>query len=178
MANTTLVNPQGSALPQGDDVVVGCIKGAWGLHGDLKVEPLTDFSDRFSPGSLLMVEGQAVCVERSRSIKGGLLVKLDLVKDRTRAESLRGRFLTVSEDQIRPLPEGSYYHFQIIGIGVWSEQGEYLGDVKEILTTGSNDVYVVRRKGRKELLIPALEGVVLEVNLGENRTIVRLPEGL
>ena len=152
--------------------------GAWGLHGDLKVEPLTDFPLRFSSGSVLTLQGQPTRVERCRSVRGGLLVKLDLVKDRTRAESLRGQLLTIPQHQVSSLPEGSYYHFQIIDIGVWTEQGECLGDVKEIITTGSNDVYVVRAKGRKELLIPALEGVILEVNLGENRMTVCLPEGL
>lgn len=63
-------------------------------------------------------------------------------------------------------------------MGVWSEDGEYLGAVTQVLSTGANDVYVVRDAGQKEVLIPALEDVVLEVNPAEGRMVVRLPEGL
>ena len=103
---------------------------------------------------------------------------LDLVNNRTHAESLRGAILTISRDEVGPLPEGSYYHFQVIGIGVWTEDGEFLGEVRQILPTGVNDVYVVRDSGEKEVLVPSLESVVLDVDLGENRMVVRLPEGL
>ena len=148
------------------------------MHGDIKVQPLTDIPSRFSPGSVLRLGGTPARVERARSIKGGVLVKLDIVNDRTEAESVRGLFLTVPHEEVQTPPEGAYYHFQIIDMGVWSDEGEYLGQVKEILLTGSNDVYVVKDSGKKDLLIPALEEVVLEVDLPQNRMTVRLPEGL
>ena len=152
--------------------------GTWGLRGDLKVEVLTEFTERFSPGSTLYLDGQPVRVERSRSSKGGILVKLDVVNDRTEADLLRGRFVTIPQQEVKPLPGGSYYHFQIHDLDVWNEKGEHLGKVKEILSTGSNDVYVVSGESRKEILIPALEDVVLDVNLQETRMTVRLPQGL
>ena len=164
--------------PEEAEVIVGRVSGAWGLRGDLKIQLLTDFPSRFSPGSVVYLEGEPARVERSRPIRGGMLVKLDVVNDRTRAESLGGHFLSIPEREVGPLPEGSYYHFQIIDARVWSDQGEYLGQVAEILTTGSNDVYVVKGSDRKELLIPALEGVILAVDLFQNRITVRLPEGL
>ena len=175
MADTSRPGP---TQPDEDEVIVGQIGGPWGLRGDLKVQVLTDLLSRFSPGSVLHLKGQPTRVERSRPAKGGILVKLDTISDRTEAESVRGLLLTVPRSDVEPPPEGSYYHFQIIGIGVWSEQGEYLGNVKEILSTGGNDVYVLSGSGRKELLIPALEDVVLEVDLGQSRMTVRLPEGL
>ena len=178
MANTTGANPHGSANPQEAQVLIGRITGKWGLHGDLKVEVLTDFTERFSPGSILYLDGQPARVERSRSFKAGFLVKLDLVNDRTEAELQRGRSVTIPQREVKPLPEGSFYHFQIVDIDVWNEKGEYLGKVKEILSTGSNDVYVVRGESRKEILVPALEEVVLDVNLQDSRMTVRLPQGL
>ena len=161
-----------------DAVIVGKVLGAWGTRGDLKVETFTDSPQRFAPGSTLFLDGGAVRVLRARSHKGGVVVGLDLVNNRTHAESLRGAILTISRDEVGPLPEGSYYHFQVIGIGVWTEDGEFLGEVREILPTGVNDVYVVRDGGKKEVLVPSLESVVLDVDLGENRMVVRLPEGL
>ena len=148
------------------------------MRGDLKVESLTDSSHRFSPCTVLYLDGTAVRVERSRKLKGGLLVKLNLVNDRDHARSLRGAFLTVPQKDVKPLPSGSYYYFQIIDIGVWTEGGEYLGEVKEILATGANDVYVVRDKAKREVLVPALESVILEVHLRDKKMVVRLPQGL
>ena len=166
------------ANPDTEPIAVGRIRGGWGLRGDLRVELLTDLPSRFAPGSVVYLDDRPVCVERSRASKNGLLVKLDIANDRTAAESLRGRVLTIPQRDIKPLPDGSYYHFQIVDMGVWSDQGEFLGTVKEILSTGSNDVYVVQEEGRRELLIPALADVVVSVDLGENRMTVRLPEGL
>ena len=162
-----------------DAVVVGRVTGSWGIRGDLKVESLTDVPQRFSSGARLYLDGRPVTVERARKYRGGLLVKLDLVSDRSHAESLRGSFLTIYLADVEPVPEGSYYHFQIIDMGVWTEEGEYLGEVKEILVTGSNDVYVVKDiSSKKEVSVPALKSVVLKVDLQENRMVVRLPEGL
>ena len=160
-----------------DQVIVGLIRGPSGLRGDVRVEVLTDSPERFSAGSVLHLEGEPATVLSSRHVRGGLVVKLDVVADRDRAESLRGRPLTVPSHQVNPLPAGSYYHFEIIDMGVWTEDGEYVGEVKEVLPTGANDVYVVKHDG-KELLIPALQDVVLEVDTRHNKMTVRLPEGL
>ena len=103
---------------------------------------------------------------------------LDIVKDRSHAETLHGLLLTVPREYVESLPEGSYYHFQLLDLRVYDEEGEYLGKIKEILSTGSNDVYVVGVEGRRDLLVPALEDVVREVDLDEGRMVVLLPEGL
>ena len=165
--------------PPGDDaVVVGRITGTWGLHGDLKVEPLTDLPSRFAPGSVLYLNGEPARVERSRSAKAALIVKLDTITGRAAGELQRDRFLTVPRSEVQPPAEGTYYYFQIIGMSVWSDEGEHLGRVKEILSTGSNDVYVVDSKDRRDLLIPARAEVVREVSVREGKMTVRLPDGL
>ena len=80
-------------------------------------------------------------------------------------------------DQIDPLPDGSYYYFQILGLRVRTDDGEELGRVHEILATGGNDVYVVRGPAG-ERLVPALGDVVLDVDLDRGLMTVSLPEGL
>ncbi|HIC69142.1 MAG TPA: 16S rRNA processing protein RimM, partial [Candidatus Latescibacteria bacterium] len=166
---------QSQVSPNEDDVVVGRIRGPRGLKGELHVEPLTDVATRFSPGSTLYLDGQPTRVERSRSVKNGLVVKLDAANDRTAAESLRQKHLTIPASEVAPLPESAYYHFQIIDMGVWTDEGQFLGDVKEIIPTGSNDVYVVRDEERRETLVPALVDVVLNVDVERNRMTVRMP---
>ena len=165
-------------MPKGDEVVVGRVKGAWGVRGGLKIDVLSDASDRFSPGSTLTLTGRRTTVEESHKIKGGLAVKFDVVADRSQADAMRGQMLTIPRGRLAPLPEGRYYYFDIIDMVVSDEMGDKLGRVKEIIETGGNDVYVIGRAEQADLLIPALDDVVLSVCVGENRMTVRVPEGL
>ena len=159
-------------------VIVGRIRSAWGLRGDVSVEVLSDSPKRFAPGSVLRLKGKSTRVERSRPGKRGLLVKLDVADDRTQAEALRGEELTVLPEQVEPLPEGIFYHFQILDMRVLTEEGDNLGIVSEIIVTGGNDVYVVHEEGRRDILIPALPDVVLDVDLETGTMTVSLPDGL
>lgn len=178
VANNTRSNDQNlSSVPE-DHVVVGRIRGIRGLRGDLRVEALTDFPERFAPDSIVYLDNQPAVVLRSEPFKQGLILRLQHVGDRTTAESVVGRYLTVPETDIKPLPDGSYYHFQILEMEVWTEEGERVGEIREIISTGGNDVYVIRREGQKELLIPAIGDVVKKVDVPNNKITVRLPEGL
>ena len=93
------------------------------------------------------------------------------------ARALVGLEITVPQSDVPDLPPGEYFHFQLLGLTVVTEDGEELGVLGELLETGSNDVYVVSG-GAGELLIPALEEVVLDVLLGQGTMVVRLPDGL
>ena len=159
-------------------VVVGRIRSAWGLRGDVGVEVLSDVPNRFAAGSILRLKGKPTRVERSRKGKRGLIVKLDAASDRTQAELLRGEELTVLPEQVEPLPDGMFYHFQILDMRVVTEAGEPLGIVSEIIVTGGNDVYVVHEEGRRDILIPALPDVVLDVDIDAGAMVVDLPDGL
>ena len=113
----------------------------------------------------------------TRPYKGTVSLKLEGVNSLEEAEDLRGATITVPEEMSPSLPEGEYYHFQIIDMKVHTEEDEYLGQITQILSTGSNDVYVVS-KDDKDLLIPALDEVIQNVDLANNRMTVQLPEGL
>ena len=169
---------RGKQPPSDSRIVVGRVKAAWGVHGDVKIDLLSDAPDRFEPGNTVHVDNIPTRVQRSRLIRGGMLLKLDMVSDRNQAEQLRGREITITQDQVSPPPQGSYYHFQVLGLDVLSEDGENLGKVHEIVETGANDVYVVQLEGRRDILIPALEDVILGVDLEKGSMTVHLPEGL
>jgi len=158
-------------------VAVGRIVGLWGLRGDLKVEPLTNFPERFAAGGSVCLAGAAYAIERSRWQRGRALLKLAGIDSVTAAEALRDRLLEVPEDEIRPLGEGEYYHFQILGLEVRTTAGEVLGRVEQIISTGSNDVFVVRGQ-RGEVLIPAVDDVVKSVDPAAGRIEVEAVEGL
>jgi len=117
-------------------------------------------------------------VQRSRPRNTGLVVRFESVSNRDDAEALRGRLLTVPRAEVPTLPEGHFYHYQLIDMVVRSDEGEHLGHVKEILAAPGNDVYIVRKPGERDLLIPALADVVLDVDLASNQMTVHLLEGL
>jgi 16S rRNA processing protein RimM len=158
-------------------VAVGRIVGPWGLRGDLKVEPLTDFPQRFAAGRSLCLGGVAYSIERCRWQRGRAILKLAGIDSATAAETLRDRLLEVPEEELRPLGEGEYYHFQILGLEVRTTAGEVLGRVEQIISTGSNDVFVVRGQ-RGEVLIPAVDDVVKSVDPAAGRIEVEAVEGL
>ena len=158
-------------------VVVGLIRGFSGLHGEVRVEIATADPQRFSPGTLLFVGDTATQVQKARKYKKGIVLKLEGIDDRNQAEALMGQPLLVPEEDVPPLPEGDYYYFQILDMQVWTREDEFLGTIQEILHTGSNDVYVVRQQ-KQEVLVPALEDVILEVDVKKQRMVVDLPEGL
>ena len=166
------------AIDPREPVMVGTITGASGLIGAVKVESQTDSPHRFSPGATLFLGDKPVKVTASHRTNRSVVVKLEHVNDREQAAALRGTVLTVPPSDLEPLPEGSYYYYEIIGIGVWDEHGTYLGKVAEIISTRGNDVYVARGPDGADVLIPALADVLLEIAPEEKRMVVRLPEGL
>lgn len=152
-------------------VRVGKVLGAFGIRGAVKVMSLTDFPDRFEAGSDLHLGGARRRVEWSRPHGAWLVVKLSGVDDRTQAESLRGRFLEVPDENLRPLPEGRWYHHQLFGLAVVTDAGRDLGRLAEVISAPANDVWVTTEGGR-EHLIPAVADAILDVDLEAGRVTV------
>src|SRR5437879_9079879 len=148
---------------------VGQVIGAYGTEGAVKVIPLTDFDDRFSTGSALLLEGCERQVEWSRTGQPGLVVKLKGIENRTIAELHRGRYLEVPEDSARALDDGHYYHHQVVGLVVQTGSGKPLGTIAEVLERPGNDGWG-RREGLVEDLVPDTRGAVRELDAGRDRT--------
>jgi 16S rRNA processing protein RimM len=157
-------------------VSVGRVVSVHGVHGDLKVESLTDFPERFRAGSRLWLEGVPRTVERSRQQGKMLVVKLEEIDSRTQAEALRGEQLMVPQAQAIE-QESVYYLHDIIGLEVVEASGNALGEVVDVLATGANDVYVVQGM-TGQMLLPALDDVIKHVDLAARRILVDVPEGL
>ncbi|MFI5268372.1 MAG: ribosome maturation factor RimM [Chloroflexota bacterium] len=167
-------------MPNAPDwLVVGKIVAAFGTKGELRVMSQTDFPKRFEAGAEMWVEREerSFTVEHCRWQKGQAVLKLSAVEDRDRAEELRGRYLRVPGSDLADLEEGEYYLFQLMGLTVLTEEGRELGRIKDVLQTGANDVYVVDTP-RGELLLPAIEEVIREVDLPSGRLVVHLLPGL
>jgi 16S rRNA processing protein RimM len=117
-------------------------------------------------------------IERARLHQGQAILKFSGCDDRDTAEGLREQYILVSMEDAVPLEADEYYHFQLVGLKMVTEDQTELGEVIEILETGANDVYVVRSPRYGELLIPAIESVVKDINTTEGRITVVLMPGL
>jgi 16S rRNA processing protein RimM len=162
-----------------DWLQVGKVAGAMGVTGEVKVDLTTDFPDRFQRLEVIYVglEHRAMRVSRVRRHHGRVILALADVQDREAAAALQGAPLYVPRSEAVPLPEGHYYHDQILGLRVETTAGDALGTVVEILVTGSNDVYVVRGD-TGEVLIPALREVVRSIDLSAGLMVIEPVEGL
>ena len=158
-------------------ITIGQILAPWGVKGKLKVEVVTDFPERFTPQARIYINRQAMTIDSTEWYKGKVIIKLNTVDSIEEAQKLRGQPIEIPHSQLHPLPEGQYYHFQLIGLEVWTTQGELLGNITEILTAESNDSYVVHgTKG--EILIPAIEDVVKSIDLNKGQMVIEPIEGL
>lgn len=164
---------------------VGKVANTHGIRGELKVWPQTDFPDvRFRSGSrLLLVPPEAgepleVVVQSSREHSNVFIVKLKGFDNINEVEKFKGWELKVEGADRVELEEGEYYVRDIVGCAVVTDEGEELGTITDILSPGANDVWVVKRPKGKDLLLPVIDDVVLDVDVAARLVKVHLMEGL
>ena len=180
---------QGRA-PEPRYLAVGQIIGVHGVRGELKAQILTDDPRRFDLLARVFVgpdgaEPVPYGLEGYRLHQKWILVKLEGVNDRNQAETLRGQLIQVPSEEAIPLEEGEFYEHQIVGMEVWTADGQNLGQVVEILYSPAHQIYVVQgagiqspKRSTREILIPAVASVVRSIDLETGRILVELPEGL
>ncbi len=161
-------------------IPVGKIQRTHGIRGALKVHPYGE--TLFAQGAgdkLFLSPGGTVALTLSACRPQGkaLVCSFEEIASIDQAQSFVGEEIFLPEDRLPPTSDGEYYHFQLIGLIAETPDGDRIGILQKIIETGSNDVYVVDREG-KEILIPAIEGVICEVDLERGRMVVDLPEGL
>lgn len=170
-----------SANQDGHDfIVIGEITKPHGVRGEVRVKPHTDEPDRFSWLEQVYVGAdnpRPMAVEQARVHQGMVLLKLTAVSDRLSAESLRGEWLLVPEEEALPLEAGEYFLFQLEGLTVLTTDGETLGTLTSVIETGANNVFVVQGD-RGELLLPDIADVIQEIDFDNGRMHVTLLPGL
>jgi len=141
---------------------------------------LTDFPELISPGQVIYAgeRYRAYTVKDIRWHGGDMLVSLKELPDRTAVEIFRNIMVYMKSKDMPELPEGEYFAHQLVGMEVYTDEGEKLGKLKEILITGANDVYLVESPEGKELLLPAIEDVVLDIDQDKFRILVHIIPGL
>ena len=153
-----------------------------GIKGLLKVSPLTDDITRFEDLETIYIQKAKELIEFKiqdvKYNKNMVLLKLEGIDDITEAEKYKNCYIKINREDAVELEEDSYFIVDIIGSEVFTEEGEDLGKVVDVLQTGSNDVYTVKTLDGKEILLPAIEDVIKNVDIENKKIVIHLMEGL
>lgn len=163
-------------------IKVGRIVGTHGLKGTVKVVSLTDFPERFQKLQKLKIkQGEMIkelTLETWAFHQDLLLMKFQEINSIEEAVQYRNTFVNVTAEELYPLPEGCYYHFQLLGMRVDDLEKGYLGTITDVLETGANDVYVIKSEVYGEILIPAIKAVIIAVDVLQQQMLIKLLPGL
>ena len=170
--------PAIDARPSGDSLAVGRIVRPHGVRGAMLLEPYSELVSAVGPGSRVQLgpERVAATVVACRKHGARYLLELKGHTSHGSAERWREAELRIPADKAPALPPDTYFHWQLLGLSVVTEDGTLLGQLAEILTTGANDVYLVR--GEREILLPATSEVIRQVDPASGKLVVHLLPGL
>jgi 16S rRNA processing protein RimM len=164
---------------------VGKIVNTQGLKGEVRVISKTDFpEERYKKGNTLYLfmpssdKPILLTVKSHRTHKTFDLLMFEGYENINQVEKLKEGILKVPESQQNELPDDEFYFHEIIDCIVTTTAGEEIGKVREILTPGANDVWVIKGKNGKDILIPYIEDVVKKVDVKEKSIIIEPMEGL
>ena len=161
---------------------IGQIVNTFGIKGMVKVKPFTDNIERFDELEKVYIENKKgkkeYEIEEVKYHKNMVLIKFKGIENPEEANFLRESYLLVDRANEKPLEEGTYYIVDMIGLDVYTDENELLGKLEDIFNTGSNDIYVVKNELGKQILLPAIDDVLKEIDMENRKVIVHLIPGL
>ncbi len=161
---------------------VGVIANTHGIRGEVKVFPTTDDVTRFNKLKQIFIDTGKELMELEISavkyFKNLVILKFKGIDNINDIEKYKGKDLLITRENAVPLEENEYFIYDIIGAEVIEENNNIVGILKEVLTTGANDVYVVKTPEGKEILLPVIPDCVKEINVEEKKVIISLMPGL
>ncbi|HZK57812.1 MAG TPA: ribosome maturation factor RimM [Clostridia bacterium] len=159
---------------------VGKIVGTHGIKGDLKVFPLTDYMERFEELNWVYMDGgsKKFYIKGVKYMPTVVLLSFEGYEDIDSVKKFKDRYLLIDGTQRRNLPEDTYYMADIIGMDIYTVENKYIGKVKDVVQTGSGEVYVIEDENDKEIMIPAVKEFIPEICLEEGKIIIDPIEGM
>ena len=149
----------------------GKIVNTHGVMGDVKALCLADSPAFFKKIKTVYIDGKPLSLKGIKEHKGNLIMRLEGIDNMDKAETLRGKDVFVKREDAPPLPKGRHYIVDLIGLEVFKEDGEKIGEIRDVFATGSNDVYEVLGNGR-EYYIPVIDDVVKEIDIEGKKVII------
>ena len=160
---------------------IGQISNTHGLKGEMKVRPFTEKNEDYAKLENILVDFNGTLkeytVESVRYQKDVVLMKLKGVDDIEEAEILKGHYIKIPRDSAKKINEDEYFIADLLGCEVYQDE-TLLGVLDDVFTAGGSDVYVVKRKGKQDLLLPAISSVVKKVDVDNQKVFVEVPRGL
>lgn len=161
---------------------IGQIVNTNGIKGFLKINPFTDDIKRFNKLKTIYIvtkkELTEFTIEEVKYNKNMVLLKLKGIDSIEEAEKYKNCYIKINKKDIVKLPKDSYFIFDLIGCKVYTQNQEFLGEVDDIFSTGSNDVYVVKDEKGKQILLPAIASVIKQIDIKDKKIVINLIEGL
>ena len=161
---------------------IGQIVNTFGIKGMVKIKPFTDDIKRFDKLKDIYIKSKKnekeYEVEEVKYHKNMVLIKFKGIEDINMAETLRNAYLKIKREEARKLPQDTYYIADLLGLSVYTDDGEYLGKVDDIYSTKAHDIYVVKNEEGKQILLPGRKEVIQQVDLDQEKITVHLLEGL
>jgi len=159
-------------------LIIGKLQRTHGVKGEIIMEVMTDFPEKIQPGNIVFLgsKQQAFEVASVRPAADKILISFKGLTDCDQVSILRNQIVSIKTVDANQLPEGEFYHHEIIGMTVVEEDGTIVGTIREILVTGANDVYIINKENGEELLLPAIRDAVLSIDRQSRKMVVRLPE--
>lgn len=161
---------------------VGQIVNTFGVKGWLKVKPFTDDVNRFEELKKVYIckkeKLEEVEIEEVKYHKDMVLLKVKGIDNMNEAEKVKGFYIKIDRENAKKLPKDTYFIADLLGLEVYSDNGEFLGKVDDIFRTGANDVYVIKDEKGKQILLPSIPEVIKEIDLEKEIIIVHLLKGL
>ena len=165
-----------------DRLRVGVITSTHGIRGEVKVFPTTDEKERFKDLKKVILdmgkEQKVLEIQSVRFFKNLVILKFKGIDNINDIEMYKGKDLLVTREDAVPLEEGEYFIADFLDLDVYSDEDEKIGVLYDVMQTGANDVYVVKTEEGKEILLPAIDECILDINLEESRMTVHIMEGL
>lgn len=161
---------------------VGVISSTHGVRGEVKVFPTTDDVKRFKKLKQVILdtgkEQLPLEVEGVKFFKQFAILKFKGIDNINDIEKYKGKSLLVDRQNAVKLRKDEYFIADMIGMSVYTEDGNLFGTLKDVMETGANDVYVIESKEHGEVLVPAIKQCILEVDIENQKMVIHLLEGL
>ena len=161
---------------------IGQIVNTFGIKGVVKVNPFTDDISQFEDMKTILIDKKdsllEMQIEEVKYSKNQVLLKLKGIETVEEAEKYRNCYLKLPREKARKLPKNTYFIADLIGLEVYTEEGNLLGKVEDIYNTGASDIYVIKDELGKQILLPAIKDVIKQVDVEQEKIIVHLLEGL
>lgn len=168
--------------PKGESIylAIGYLRRPHGVSGEIIMDLHTDFPERIKSGRKIYIgeKHESATIGTVREHGNGLLVKIRGYDSPEDIGRFRNQWVYVKAKEVPPLPEGQFYKHELVDLDVFEDNGNPLGKLVEILETGANDVYIVRDEAGREILLPAIPSVILNLDMEARRITVHLIEGL